>query len=141
MRPVVNTSRSIKGGDCFTRQGSLIFSRRFSSLYFVNLFHEANKATRLLNTSLLYFSSFHEPEPLEANGIATRLQAGRYGFRISVRGKGIFSFPKRPDRLWGPPSFFLNGYRGSFPGVQPEGEADHPHPSGAEFRNEWSYSS
>jgi len=94
-----------------------------------------------LNKSVFCFSSLHEPEPLEANGIASRLYAGRYGFRISQMGKRFFSFPKRPDRLWSPPRFLLSGYRGSFPGVHPEGEADHLHPSGAEVRNEWSYPS
>ena len=38
-------------------------------------------------------------------GVATMLRAGRSRVRIE-------SFPKRPDRLWGPAS----GYRGSFPG-------------------------
>ena len=28
------------------------------------------------------------------------------------------SSPKRPDRLWGPPSLLFNGYRGSFPVVK-----------------------
>jgi hypothetical protein len=37
--------------------------------------------------------------------IASRLRAGRtrsYG-SIPGRGKRFFSFPQRPDRLWGPP--------------------------------------
>ena len=29
--------------------------------------------------------------------------------------KRFFNSPKRPDRLWGPPSLLFNGYRGSFP--------------------------
>jgi hypothetical protein len=53
------------------------------------------------------------------------------------RGKIFFSSPKRPDRLWCPPSILLNGYRGSFPGVRrSEGDADRWPPSAAEVKNE-----
>jgi hypothetical protein len=34
---------------------------------------------------------------------------------IPGRGKGFFFYPLYPDRLWGPPNFLANGYRGSFP--------------------------
>jgi hypothetical protein len=30
-------------------------------------------------------------------------------------GSRIFSFPRRPGRLWVPPSFLSSGYRESFP--------------------------
>jgi hypothetical protein len=42
------------------------------------------------------------------------------GYGLDDRGVGvqfpvgsrIFSSPRRPDRLWGPPSLLSNGYRG-----------------------------
>jgi hypothetical protein len=46
------------------------------------------------------------------------------------RGKILFS-PKRPDRLWGPSTLLLKGYRGAFPGDKA---------AGAEVK-EWSYTS
>jgi hypothetical protein len=37
------------------------------------------------------------------------------GVRVPV-GSRIFSSPRLPDRLWGPPNLLSNGYRDSFPG-------------------------
>jgi hypothetical protein len=47
-------------------------------------------------------------------GIATgyRLDDRGFGVRVPVRSR-IFSSPRRPDRLWGPPSLLSNGYRGA----------------------------
>jgi hypothetical protein len=49
-------------------------------------------------------------------GIATSygLDDRGVGVRVPV-GTRIFFFPRRPGRLWGPPSFLYNGYRGPFP--------------------------
>jgi len=33
----------------------------------------------------------------------------------------IFSSPRRPDRLWDPPSLLSNGYRGSYRGGKAAG--------------------
>jgi hypothetical protein len=53
-----------------------------------------------------------------------------------------FSPPKRPDRLWGPPSLLLKGYWGSFPEVTwSVREVNHSPPSSAEVKNEWRYTS
>lgn len=48
--------------------------------------------------------------------IATSLQVWRCGVRILAE-TGLFSWPKRSDRLWGPPSFLVSGYSlGFLPG-------------------------
>jgi hypothetical protein len=50
-------------------------------------------------------------------GIATRLRAGRSGFKGSIPGGGweFFSSPPRPEWFWSPPSLLYNGYQGRFP--------------------------
>jgi hypothetical protein len=56
------------------------------------------------------------------------------------RDKIFFSSPKRPDRLWGPPSLLLNWCRSYFSEVkQPERKVNHSTPSSAEVKNEWNY--
>jgi len=53
-----------------------------------------------------------------------------------------FSFPKRPDWLWGPPSPLFNGYWISLPVLQRPGrEVVHSPPFSSELTNEWSYTS
>jgi hypothetical protein len=77
-------------------------------------------------------------------GIATsyRLDDWGIGVRVPV-GSGIFSPPRRPDRLWGPPNLLFNGYRGALsPGVKRPGrEADHSPPASAEVKKMWIYTS
>lgn len=55
----------------------------------------------------------------------------------SRKGKEIFSFPKRPDRMWGPTSLLLIGYRGVFLG----GVSWPLTQSGAEIEDGWGYTS
>jgi hypothetical protein len=59
------------------------------------------------------------------------------GIRVPV-GLRIFSSPRRPDRLWGPPSLLSHGYRGV---KRPGREADHPPPTAAEVKKTWIYTS
>jgi hypothetical protein len=42
-------------------------------------------------------------------------------FQTSHQGNILLASPKRPDRLWGPPSLLLNRYRGAFLGVEWQG--------------------
>jgi hypothetical protein len=63
-----------------------------------------------------------------------------FGDRVPVRSR-IFSSPRRPDRLWGPPSFLPKGYRGLFPrGIKQQGrQADHSPAASAEVKKMWIY--
>jgi len=55
-------------------------------------------------------------------------------------GQQIFFSSKRPDRLRGPPSVRLNGYRGSFAETKrPAREVNHSLPPSVQTKNEWSY--
>jgi len=43
------------------------------------------------------------------------------GFQTPRQGDTFLASPKRPDRLWEPPSLLLNRYRGPFLGVERQG--------------------
>ena len=74
-------------------------------------------------------------------GVVTRPRAARSGVRIHA-GARDFSLQKRPDWLWAPRSPKFIGYRLYFPEVKRLGrEAEHPQPSSAEIKNEWSCTS
>jgi hypothetical protein len=55
-------------------------------------------------------------------------------------GNRLFSSPKRTDRLLGPPSLLINGYRGSFLEIRQSGpDVNCSLSSNVEVKNEWSY--
>jgi hypothetical protein len=78
-----------------------------------------------------------------AVGIATGygMDDWEVGVRVPV-GSSMFSSPRRPDRLWGPPNLLSDEYRRALsPGVKRPGrEADHS-PTNAEVKNMWIYTS
>lgn len=69
--------------------------------------------------------------------IMTRLWARRCRVQIPTRARD-FS-PKRPARLYGPPSLLLNGNRGSFPVTKKPRREDNWTTSCAKVKNGWRY--
>jgi hypothetical protein len=73
------------------------------------------------------------------------------GYGLDNRGVGvwvpvgprIFSSPRHPDQLSGPPNLLSNGYQGCSPrGVKQQGrEADHSPPTNAKVKKMWIYTS
>jgi hypothetical protein len=65
-----------------------------------------------------------------------------YGVRVHVVSR-IFSVPRRPYRLWGPPNLLIQYVPGGLsPGVkQQEHEVDHSLPTSSEFKKTWTYTS
>jgi hypothetical protein len=56
------------------------------------------------------------------------------GVRVPVRLR-LFSSPRRPDRLWGPPNLLSNGHRGlSIPEVRRPWREAHHSPTSAEVK-------
>jgi hypothetical protein len=93
-----------------------------------NYFHEEIKG-RLISRNSRYDSVENLLSSLllsrnrdSAVGIATGygFDDGCVGVQVPV-GSRIFSSPRRLDRLWGPPSLLLNGYRGIFTGGKAAG--------------------
>jgi hypothetical protein len=69
-----------------------------------------------------------------------RLEDGGVGVQVPV-GASFFSSPRRPDRLWGPPSLLKWLPESLSLGVkQPGHEADRS-PTRAEVKNTWVYTS
>jgi hypothetical protein len=62
------------------------------------------------------------------------------GVRVTV-GSRIFTSPNRLGRLWGPPQFLPNWYRGPLSPVvkQPGRESDHSSPTTAKVNKTWIY--
>jgi hypothetical protein len=58
-------------------------------------------------------------------------------------GSRVFSSPRRPDLLWGPPNLVSNGYGGALsPGIKlPWRKADLSPPASAEVKKMWIHAS
>ena len=87
------------------------------------------------------FLAWTNPLLFSASQFGT-LQARRSAVRIPARARDFFP-PKRPHRLWGPPSLVFDGYRGTSPGVKWLGaciSTTHLHILPM-FKNEWRYAS
>jgi hypothetical protein len=68
--------------------------------------------------------------------------AERLRFDLQQR-QYLFGFPNNPDRLWDPPSLLFSKCWALYTLAlkPPECKADHSSSSGAEVKNEWSYTS
>jgi hypothetical protein len=65
----------------------------------------------------------------------TRLRARQSMNSGSISAGGRFSYPQRPDRLWGPPGTLFSEVKG------PVREVAHSTSSSAEIKNTWSLTS
>jgi hypothetical protein len=76
-------------------------------------------------------------------GIVTSYRLDDRGVGVGVLvGWRIFSSPRRPDRLWGPPNLLSKGTGSYAPGVKrPKRESDHSPPASAEVQKMWIYTS
>jgi len=72
----------------------------------------------------------------------TRLSFRLAGVSNTSRGKGLSSYPKRPDHYCDPPSLLFNEYRDFTLGVKrPEREINQFPLSSFEIQEEWSHTS
>jgi hypothetical protein len=69
---------------------------------------------------LLYIMSYVSRDSVVGRATGYGLNDREVGVRSLVEAR-IFSSPNHPDRIWDPPSFLSNGYRGSFAGGKAAG--------------------
>jgi hypothetical protein len=97
-----------------------------------------------LSRNVLCHTRRHCEEPDSSVGIVTGY--GLDDWRVVVRvaiGSRIFSSPRLPHRLWGPPNLLSYEYGGAIsPRVKlPEREADHSPSASADVKKMWIYKS
>jgi hypothetical protein len=111
----------------------ILFQRRGVNKRFRNEWHQASPEFNLL---LIYWS---DPGKLSGIALGYGLDDREFEFRQQLR---IFFFTIASRPVLGTSSFLSNGYRASFPRDKVAGPpADHLHPSSANVKNAWSYTS
>lgn len=90
-------------------------ARRYTSIP-LKRFHVSVLAYFVLQQSQIFGFSINSTTQDSSVSIMTRLQDAQPRNIGSIAGKGyrFFSFPKRPDRLWGPHSLLFDRNRGLF---------------------------
>jgi hypothetical protein len=96
----------------------------------------------------LYYCFFQRSTPTRILGITLKICLMQWvGYGLADRGPipdgaGFFCSPKRPDQFCGPPNLLSSGHRGSSSEIKrPRREGNCPHPSNAEVKNAWRYTS
>jgi hypothetical protein len=92
-----------------------VFKRNIYKANSIRMEKAAKEVGLIINYNKTKFMALNYPAH-SAVGIATGywLDDRGVGVRVPV-GSRIFSSPRCPDRLWGPPNLLSNGYRGPFP--------------------------